>query len=395
MLLVAGTLGSLAAACSDDTPTSEPPSSTVPSGGSAVRVVDTGATLDQPIAIAPAPEGDSLLVAQRGGVVAEAVPRGDLLEVADEPVIDLTEDVGSTDGERGLLGLAVAPDGAHLYASYTRAEDGASRVDEFDLARTDTGWRADPSTRRTLVAVDQPYANHNGGNLAFGPDEMLYLGLGDGGAGGDPEGRAQDPSTLLGKLLRLDPTAEPPVPADNPFVGDDPLGARDEIWATGLRNPWRFSFDADTGDLWIGDVGQDSTEEIDLLPAADGGGRGANLGWDLYEGDQAFDDADPAPGAASEGPFVPPVFTYGHDQGCSVTGGVVYRGDAIAELRGTYLYSDLCASGVRSLRRSDDGTWVAAQLTDGPEQIVGFAQDADGEVLVISLAQGVFRLRAG
>ncbi len=395
MLLVLGALGVLATSCSDDTSTGEPPSSTAPSGGSAVRVVDTGAALDQPIAIAPSPEGDSLLVAQRGGVVAEAVPRGDLLEVADEPVIDLTEDVGSTDGERGLLGLAVAPDGAHLYTSYTRAEDGASRVDEFDLARTDQGWRADPSTRRTLLAVDQPYANHNGGHLAIGPDGMLYLGLGDGGAGGDPEGRAQDPTTLLGKLVRLDPTAEPPVPADNPFVGDDPLGARDEIWATGLRNPWRFSFDADTGDLWIGDVGQDRTEEIDLLPAADGGGRGANLGWDLYEGDQAFDDADPAPGAASEGPFVTPVFTYGHDQGCSVTGGVVYRGDAIPELRGTYLYSDLCASGVRSLQRGDDGTWVAAQLTDGPEQIVGFAQDADGEVLVISLTQGVFRLLTG
>ena len=225
-----------------------------------------------------APQGEALLVAQRGGVVVQADPEGDGLVAADEVVIDLTELVGSTDGERGLLGLAVAPDGEHLYASYTAADDGASQVDEFELVESGGSWTADPDTRRNLLDVAQPYENHNGGHVEFGPDGMLYLGLGDGGSGGDPEGRAQDPGTLLGKLVRLDPDADPPVPADNPFVGDDPLGARDEIWATGLRNPWRFSFDRDTGDLWIGDVGQDTTEEIDLLPAADGTGRGANLG---------------------------------------------------------------------------------------------------------------------
>jgi glucose/arabinose dehydrogenase len=386
-------------ACSDDAATGEPPSSTVVADdGSAVDTVDTGAELDQPVAMVSAPDDDSFLVAQRGGAVVEVVEREDEFITVDDPVIDLTDDVGSTEAERGLLGLAVAPDGAHLYASYTRAEDGASRVDEFALDLVDGAWRADPETRRTLLAVDQPFANHNGGHVEFGPDGMLYLGLGDGGAGGDPEGRAQDPGTLLGKIVRLDPAADPPVPEDNPFVGADPLGARDEIWATGLRNPWRFSFDSATGDLWIGDVGQDTTEEVDVLRAADGTGRGANLGWDLYEGDEPFADADPAPGAASEGPFVSPVFTYDHGQGCSITGGVVYRGEQIPSLDGTYLYADLCGSGVRALRPTDadDGAgWTSSQLTDGPEQIVGFARDSAGEVFVISLTEGVFRLRSG
>lgn len=354
---------------------------------------NTGLEVDEPLALVPAPEGDELLVAERAGTVVAAEPDGDGLRRG-ASVLDLTEQVGSTDGERGLLGLAVAPDGRHLYASYTRAEDGASQVDEFELTRTSDGWRADPDSRRNLVDVDQPFENHNGGHLEFGPDGMLYVGLGDGGAGGDPDGRAQDPGTLLGKLLRLDPAAEPPVPADNPFVGDDELGARDEIWATGLRNPWRFSFDRRTGDLWIGDVGQDTTEEIDVLRASDGGGRGANLGWDLFEGDREFDDADPAPGGASDGPFVEPVFTYGRDQGCSVTGGVVYRGSALPALDGTYLYADLCADGVRGLVDASGDQPSVSQLTDAPAQIVGFAQDRDDEVLVLSLSEGVLRLTA-
>jgi glucose/arabinose dehydrogenase len=390
VLLAAVALG--VAGCADVTDqVADPP----PVDDPTVRTVPTGLDVDQPIALVPAPQGDALLVAQRGGEVVQATPDGDDLVAAGRPVIDLTERVGSTDGERGLLGLAVAPDGEHLYASYTAAADGASQVDEFELVESAGSWTADPDTRRNLVDVAQPYENHNGGHLEFGPDGMLYLGLGDGGSGGDPEGRAQDPGTLLGKLLRLDPEVDPPVPADNPFVGDDPLGARDEIWATGLRNPWRFSFDRGTGDLWIGDVGQDRTEEIDLLPAADGGGRGANLGWDLFEGDEPFDDADPGPGAASDGPFVDPVFTYGHDQGCSVTGGVVYRGDELTSLRGTYLYADLCSSGIRALRPDGEGGFDPIQVTDGPEQVIGFAQDRDGEVYVLSLSAGVVQLSTG
>ena len=214
-------------------------------------------------------------------------------------------------------------------------------------------------------------------------------------------------------MLRLDPSVDPPIPADNPFVGDDELDARDEIWH-GLRNPWRFAFDRDNGDLWIVDVGQDELEEINRVragAATDGadagagtdvtgvddgptvGGRGANYGWDLFEGDEPFSDADPAPGAASEGPFVDPLFTYGRDQGCSVTGGVVYRGSAIPDLQGRYLYSDFCAEGVRALDTDTTGNVVGSvQLTESPGGIIGFGEDRSGEVFVLGLEQGVFRL---
>lgn len=406
--VLTGCLALVAAACADDgtdtaardtdrtTASTAGDGTTTPADAAAVpavQLVDTGLDVDEPIALVPAPTGDVVLVAQRGGEIVAARPDGDGL-VAVGPVLDLTERVGSTEGERGLLGLAVAPDGAHLYASYTAAADGASQVDEFTLREVDGAWEADLDSRRNLIDVEQPFVNHNGGHVEFGPDGMLYVGLGDGGSGGDPEGRAQDPGTLLGKLLRLDPSAEPPVPSDNPFVGDDPLDARDEIWATGMRNPWRFSFDRGTGDLWIGDVGQDRTEEIDLLPATDGGGRGANLGWDLFEGDEPFEDADPAPGAASEGPFVEPVFTYGRDQGCSVTGGVVYRGSAIEGLAGTYLFADLCTPGITGLVRQGDDL-VATRLDDTASQVVSFGQDRSGEVYVLSLSDGIFQLSTG
>lgn len=393
-------------ACGDDadearagTTTTETADATTGSTGPAasvaaeLRLVDTGLELDEPIALVPAPDGDALLIAERGGRVLAARPDGDGLGLDDDVVVDLREQVGSTDGERGLLGIAVGPDGEHLYVSYTAAADGASQVDELTLTEGSGGWRADPASRRNLLDVAQPFANHNGGHLEFGPDDLLYVGLGDGGSGGDPGGRAQDPDTLLGKMLRLDPSSEPPVPADNPFVGDDELGARDEIWTTGLRNPWRFSFDRATGDLWIADVGQDTTEEINVLRAADGGGRGANLGWDLFEGDQRFDDADPA-GAASEGPFVEPVHTYGRDQGCSVTGGVVYRGAAIPSLVGTYVFADLCGDELWGLR-SDDPSGPATSIVSTPAQVVGVGQDRVGELYVISLSEGVFQLSTG
>lgn len=356
-----------------------------------VGLVDTGLDVDAPIAMVPVPGTTSLLVAERGGRIVEAVPDGDGLSAAGT-VLDLRDDVGSTDGERGLLGLAVDADAQHVYASYTGASDGQSLLDEFTLAGGGGELRADRSSRRNLLEVEQPFQNHNGGHVTFGPDQMLYLGLGDGGAGGDPDGRAQDPTTLLGKLLRLDPGAEDAVAEDNPFVGDDPLGARDEIYATGLRNPWRFSFDRATGDLWLADVGQNRFEEINHLPASSGAGAGANFGWDLFEGTETFDDADPAPGAASEGPFVEPLFTYGRDRGCSITGGVVYRGERIAGLDGSYLFSDFCEPGVRALMRGADDRLVETQLTDDPSGVVSFAEDADGEVYVLGLDDGVSRL---
>jgi glucose/arabinose dehydrogenase len=360
-----------------------------------VRVVGTGLDVDAPTALVAVPGTTSLLVAERAGRIVEAVPEGATgLRVAGT-VLDLRDRVGSTSGERGLLGLAVAPDGEHVYVSYTGAASGESLLDEYPLGGDAGALDAPPDGRRNLLEVEQPFPNHNGGHVVVGPDDMLYLGLGDGGSGGDPGGRAQDPTTLLGKLVRLDPDGETVVPSDNPFVGDDPLGARDEIYATGLRNPWRFSFDPTTGDLWVADVGQNRFEEINHVPAAEGqrsgAGAGANFGWDLFEGSEPFDDADPA-GAASEGRFVEPLLTYGRDRGCSITGGPVYRGSGIAGLDGAYLFSDFCAPGVRALLRDEADSLVERSLTDGPGGVVGFGEDAGGEVYVLSLDEGVSRL---
>jgi glucose/arabinose dehydrogenase len=358
-------------------------------GNARVRAVDLDLDLDSPVDVAFRPGSTSLLVAERGGTVREAVADGDGFRLADEPVLDITERVGSTESERGLLGLAVSPAGDRLYLSYTEAGHGDSRIDEFTLSGRDGSLRADPDSARTLVGIVQPFPNHNGGSLRFGPDGMLWAGFGDGGAADDPDGRAQDRSTLLGKILRLDPSRDDAVPTDNPFVdgGGEPL-----IWATGLRNPWRISFDGPTGDLWIGDVGQNEWEEVDVLRAADGTGRGANLGWDLFEGTARFGSPDPADGAASAGPFTAPVHVYSHDDGCSITGGVVARDPRIPALDGAYLFGDFCTPGVRAIRV--DGTTVVDRADLGLDlsSVVSFGQGPDGRVYVISLDGGITRL---
>lgn len=361
-------------------------SSTAPSSPPApvaARAVETGLDVDAPMAVVAVPGSDSLLLAERSGTILEVVADGSELSLVDgPPVLDLSERVGTTEAERGLLGLAVAPDGSHVYASYTGAADGESLVDEFELSGSPGSLSAAADSRRNLIEVAQPFSNHNGGHIEFGPDGLLYLGLGDGGAADDPEGAAQDPTTLLGKLVQLDPAADEPVTAANPY-------------ASGLRNPWRFAFDPDTGDLWVADVGQNRFEEINLVTAAGGGAEGTNFGWDLFEGTEEFDEADPAPGGASDGPFVEPVFTYGRDEGCSITGGVVYRGTALSGLEGAYLYSDFCTPGVRALVDDGNGGFRSVELTDAPGAVVSFGQDASGEVLVLSLEDGVFRLTPG
>lgn len=386
--MVAVIAGMLLAACGGqestqpDATTSSSAASTPSTAPVTARVVETGLDVDAPMAVVTVPGSDSLLLAERRGTIVEVVADGGELALVDgPPVLDLSERVGTTTAERGLLGLAVAPDGSHMYASYTGAADGESLVDEFELSGSPGSLSAAADSRRNLIEVAQPFPNHNGGHIEFGPDGLLYLGLGDGGAADDPEGAAQDPSTLLGKLVQLDPAADEPVTAANPY-------------ASGLRNPWRFAFDPDTGDLWVADVGQDRFEEINRVTAADGGAEGVNFGWDLFEGTEEFGEADPAPGGASDGPFVEPVFTYGRDQGCSVTGGVVYRGAALAGLTGAYLYSDFCTPGVRALVDDGNGGFRSVEVTDTPGTVVSFGRDAAGEVLVLSLEDGVFRLAA-
>lgn len=398
--------------CSDDD-RSEPgttstPASTSGSSGSSgattttvdpagtVKLTDLGLGVDDPIDLTVRPDSTSLIVASRGGVVHEAVADGGGYRVRDDPVIDLTEKVGNTDMEKGLLGIAVSPDGEHLYVSYTEATHGDSRIDEYPLSGKDGSLRADPSERREILAITQPFPNHNGGALRFGPDGMLYAGFGDGGAADDPKGNGQARDTLLGKVLRIDPSAEDGIPADNPFV--DAADAEPLIWMTGLRNPWRIDFDPDTGDMWIGDVGQNEFEEIDWLPAVPDTGKGANLGWDLYEGTNRFSSPDPAPGDASAGPFVDPVHTYSHDHGCSVTGGVVVRDPGLPTLDGWYVFSDFCTPGVRALHltppTSEDArpTVTTSDLGLDIGSVVSFARGPAGEVYVISLDDGVQRI---
>jgi glucose/arabinose dehydrogenase len=248
---------------------------------------------------------------------------------------------------------------------------------------------AEPDTRRELLFVDQPYANHNGGDLVFGPDGYLYVGLGDGGSAGDPQGHAQSLESLLGKMLRIDPRPDRDraysIPPDNPFVDRD--GARAEIWAYGLRNPWRYSFDRATGDLWIGDVGQNAWEEIDRLPA--GTPPGANLGWNLVEGSRRF-TGDPPNGA------VAPVYEYPHASGaCTVIGGVVYRGDEIPDLVGAYLFADLCLGELEAIRLGSGEHVDHAVLGPTVPNVGSFGEDAEGDVYALSLAGGVYRLTRG
>jgi len=289
-------------------------------------------------------------------------------------------------GERGLLSVAFPPgfEGKqHFYVYYTRVADGAIVVARYRVSAVD-GNVADPASEEVILVVLHPnFGNHNGGQLAFGPDGYLYIGTGDGGGGGDPDNNAKNPASMLGKLLRIDVesgTAPYVVPPDNPFVGV--AGHRPEIWALGLRNPWRFSFDRGTGDLYIGDVGQGAFEEIDFQPAGDRVGR--NYGWNIMEGDICY-----PPGAVGcdQTGLALPVFVYGHIPECSVTGGHVYRGSAFPSLQGIYLFGDLCSGRVWGLKRNG-ATWDNAVLADTALTITTFGEDEEGNVYVVNYPNG-------
>jgi glucose/arabinose dehydrogenase len=336
--------------------------------------------------------GDATLyVAQQLGTVRAIRGR----RTVARPVVDLTDRVSQDGGERGLLGLTFSPEGDRLYVDYTDRA-GNTQIDELTMRRR----VADPTTRRTVLTVDQPQPNHNGGQLAFGPDGYLYIGLGDGGGAGDSGsghaagGNGQSLHTLLGKILRIDPhaagAAPYTIPADNPFVGDPQ--ARPEIWAYGLRNPWRFSFDTATGDLWIGDVGQNAWEEIDHV-AADtskrNAGRAANFGWNRLEGTHTY--------RGSPVEDVEPVYEISHDTGaCAVIGGFVYHGRAIPGLDGQYLFSDACDGTIRVLVAdpSATGKVIMRSTTATSSQVSSFGRDDAGRLYVLSLDQGIFRLDA-
>ncbi len=322
--------------------------------------------------VAPGDGSGRLFVVLQGGrilVLADGT-------VLPEPFLDLSDRV-SCCGERGLLGLAFHPGFAAnglFFVNYT--DTGGDTVIARFAASADPD-RADPTSEFEVLTYAQPFANHNGGQLAFGPDGYLYVGSGDGGGAGDPGDNGQSLDTLLGKLLRIDVDGSPyAVPPDNPFVGD--VDARPEIWAYGLRNPWRFSFDRSTGDLFVGDVGQSSREEIDFQPAASRGGE--NYGWRRMEGSLCFDP----PSNCDDGTLVVPILEYGHEEGCSVTGGFRYRGRAVPELVGVYLFANFC-SGTLWGATEAGGVWSAAVLAETGLAVSSFGEDEAGELYLTHL----------
>jgi glucose/arabinose dehydrogenase len=343
-----------------------------------VPVVARG--LQSPLYLTHAGDGSGqLFVVEQPGTI-RIIVQGIL---QDKPFLDITNRVLLGE-ERGLLGLAFHPNhrkNGRFFVNYTRPDDGATVLAEYRRQ----GQSLQASTEeRTLMVVPQPYANHNGGMVAFGPDGFLYIGRGDGGSRGDPQNRAQNQSELLGKILRIDVDGALPyaIPSDNPFARG---GGRPEIFAYGVRNPWRFSFDRGTGALWLADVGQDKWEEIDLVT------RGGNYGWRIMEGKHCF---QPKTDCHVEG-LIMPIFEHGHDQGrCSVTGGYVYRGKNLPALQGSYLFGDFCSGEVFAL---PIGNGVAPSseprvLRKSGMKISSFGEDEAGEVYVVDHRGGLYRL---
>jgi glucose/arabinose dehydrogenase len=338
-----------------------------PPGPLRLRLVRVVSGLASPTHLAATgSEPDRLYVTEQAGRI-RVIKNGRLLPT---PFLDIRDEVTSG-GEQGLLSVAFHPDYARnrlFYIDYTDV-NGDTRVVEYRTRASGPAQR-----RRELLFVDQPYANHNGGQLAFGPDGRLYVGMGDGGSGGDPENRAQDLSQRLGKLLSLD-------------VDDE--GTRWRIEAYGLRNPWRFSFDRDTGDLWIADVGEGEWEEIDFMPHASPGLE--NYGWDVFEGRHPFEDKEPNP----RGRLVAPIVEYSHEFGCSVSGGFVYRGEAIPAARGHYFYGDYCSGIVWSIVQRGAHTADRRRHSFRVETLSSFGEDAAGELYLVALSGRVFRLAPG
>lgn len=347
----------------------------------AVRVDTHAEGFDQPVFVTGAGDGSGrLFVVEQPGRIRVVDNGSD----AGSPFVDIRDRV-TAGGERGLLGLAFppgfGPDEPRVYVHYS-GDGGATTISELRRSTGDAST-LDPASERIVLAEPQPYANHNGGWIGFDTGGMLLIGLGDGGSGGDPENRASDPGNLLGKLLRIDVLGAPAgspyvIPADNPYAGG---GGRPEVYEIGLRNPFRNSVDAATGDIWIGDVGQGSWEEIDVARA---GAGGLDFGWRRWEGRHCFNpstDCDPAG-------VTMPVTEYGHGEGCSVIGGVVYRGEAIPALRGAYLFGDYCSGTLWAIDAGLDAAQAPISLLETGSSISSIGLGDDGEIYLTDLAGG-------
>ncbi len=351
----------------------------------AVSTVRVAAGFVSPVDIVNAGDGSGrLFVAEQGGTIRIIAANG---VVASTPFLDISGRVVAG-GEQGLLGIAFHPryrgDG-RFFVDYTRKADGATVIASFRVDAADAN-RADPASERVLLTVPQPFANHNGGALRFGPDGLLYIGMGDGGAANDPDGHAQDPHSLLGKLLRIDVDNGRPyaIPAGNAFA--DEAQGRPEIFALGLRNPWRVGFDRATGDLYVGDVGQDRYEEVDYVPA--GLPAGMNFGWRMAEGLHCT--TSPGPVTCTDASLAKPIVEYGHEDGCSITGGTVYRG-TVPALAARYVFADFCSGRVWSAGRTAGGAWLVRDVVAYDHPISAFGEDERGEIHFLDYARGEVR----
>jgi glucose/arabinose dehydrogenase len=406
--LVAACAALALAGCSTDGPTTTPtstasptgappasgPSPTARSSSAPLDLAHLAVTVEPYVTIAGGPlgidapddgSGRLFVIAQDGRIwVVDA--NG---SVRSTPMVDLGPRVRSG-GEQGLLGLAIHPGfpaDPRVFVNYTN-KDGDSIIASLAVDPNDPN-RLDPDSHREILFLDQPFPNHNGGDLLFGPDGYLYAFFGDGGSGGDPQGNGQNRDALLGKVLRLDidhPGGDRPyvAPADNPFVG---LDGRDEIWLTGMRNPWRASFDRTTGDLWIGDVGQGAWEEVDVARAGVGG---LNFGWNVTEGNHCY----PPGSRCKTAGLTPPVTDYGHDLGCTVVGGYVYRGTKYPTLAGAYLFADYCTGRIFAIDPATDGYRDPVEVGNGGDNISSFGEDVAGELYVTHLNGDVSRIGA-
>ncbi len=362
---------------------------TSPPNPAGVTLTRIASGLDRPVLVTNAGDGSGrLFVVEQTGRIW-IIQNGEFLE---PPFLDLSSAVTRIDGysEQGLLGLAFHPayaENGRFFVNYTD-RSGNTVVAEYAASAVDPNV-ADPQSGRQLLSVEQPYSNHNGGMMAFGPDGYLYIAFGDGGSGGDPYANGQNPWTLLGSILRLDVDSEPDagkgyaVPEDNPFVAGG-RGAP-EIWAWGLRNPWRFSFDRATGDLYIADVGQNQWEEVNFQAADSPGGE--NYGWNLYEA------THPYSGGEAPADMVLPVAEYSHSEGgCSISGGYVYRGQTIPDLQGAYFYGDWCTGNIWSLYRDEAGAWQSGLFMRQPGKLISaFGEDEAGELYVVDYNGSIWR----
>lgn len=353
-----------------------------PPDGSRYALVEVASGFERPVFVTGANDGTNrLFIVEQGGRIW-IMQGGATLP---SPFLDVSALVSRDANERGLLGLAFDPNYAEngqFFINYTDV-NGDTAVLRYRVS-ADNPNLADPDSAEYVIRVGQPYPNHNGGDIAFGPDGYLYVGMGDGGSAGDPQRHGQDPQSLLGKMLRLDVDSGTPyaIPADNPSVNNPAL--LPEIWAIGLRNPWRFSFDRQTGDLYIADVGQNQWEEVNFQPADSPGGE--NYGWNIMEGTHRYSGEPVIEGLTA------PFAEYSHSQGCSVTGGYVYRGAALPDLQGVYLFADYCSGHIWASARDGDGNWQTSLFKESGLVVSSFGQDDSGELYVIHHGGGIWKL---